>query len=285
VSFDSLEKTIRETDAVTNYEALKATKQDIENELIRVKQESSERDRRYISRIKTLENRVEELEKCSIRYRRKSYSPEEFRREVLKGVVAECQNKVDQGINDKWLKEAPQRTAAALKKDISNYPNCSPETYHAIESAAMKQADIILQDEAKWPAWFKEKVDNIINKGIRHGLDTAFNSRVDIKATEELNRRINYTWPQYIAKNVTALFQGTLREQLNRLSEPILVKCDRCGTEYELWLTPENISSLIIGQQILIKCSNLQCKSLWWWHTFPLSLGQVIYYLTTRKTV
>jgi len=172
----------------------------------------------------------------------------------------------------------------AVKKEILSYPTgCFPETRTAIESQGSKHAETILRNTYTWPQWFKTHYQQEVNLGVQNGLDKAFNDRVDQKATEETNRRTNIAWPLFVQQHITPKFQGSLRNQLLKLTETHRVWCDKCGKEYEYTPTPDEIAVLLRESRILLRCLNPACRDFIFPHIFPVSLGGIIYNLTTKN--
>ncbi len=285
MSLESVEKALRDNDAVKNHEEVLAEKKALKAEVLRQKEEARERGERHSNQVRELEEKISELLSPRIRYKKNSYTPQAFSKLVSSEIEKEHLARIKQGIEAKWAIEAPLRTREALKRELAGgLQKCSPEIRAIIEQNAAKKADAILHDRASWPQWFIDLYEAAVKQGVQRGLDSTFNSRVNEEASREIFRRVNIAWPKFLAERVTPRFQGNLISQLQRFNETIIVRCDKCGNEYLFNLTPDNIAGLIKDPHILIRCLNPSCRNLFGPHNFPLTLGYLIYYLTKNQT-
>jgi hypothetical protein len=283
MSLSDVENALKDAEALKYYDPLKVKNADLTEENIRLKTEKSETQMRHEDQITSLKNIIVEQGKQRITYMKDHYTPKDFDKLVKAKVEQEYRASINREVNERWAAEAPGMVKEATKKEILSYPkSCEPETRTAIESQGAKHADTILRNRYTWPQWFQTLYQQEVNNGIKKGLDKAFNDRVDQKATEEINRRVNYEWPKFISEKVTPRFQGTLTDQLKRLNQTIQINCDRCGTSYNLDIGPDTIAALIKEPSVGVKCPNPSCKDLLILpHIIPLTLGYVIYYITT----
>ena len=93
----------------------------------------------------------------------------------------------------------------------------------------------------------------------------------------------NILWPQYMQNYITPKFQGDIKNLLMKLSDKIRIRCDKCGMEYDFTFNPNEIAFLIKEPRMLIRCSNPVCRDFIFPHNFPVSLGDIIYNLTTKN--
>jgi hypothetical protein len=178
------------------------------------------------------------------------------------------------------------RTRDALKRELAGgLEKCSTEIRTIIEHNIAKKVDAILHNRASWPQWFTVIYEAAVQQGVQRGLDATFHNMVDEEASKEVLRRVNIAWPKFLAERVTPRFQGSLISQLQRLNETIIVRCDKCGNEYMLNLMPDNIAGLIKDPYILVRCLNPGCRDLFGPHSFPVTLGYLIFYLTKNPSM
>ena len=286
MSLSDVENAIKDAEALKYYDAQKGENAALREEVKLLKTEKSETRIRYEDRIKDLESRVAEQGSLKITYKKEHYTPKDFDKLVKAKVEQEYRASINREVNERWAAEAPSLVKEATKKEILSYPkSCNPETRTAIESQSIKQANSILQNRYTWPQWFQTHYQQEVNLGVQNGLDRAFNDRVNQKAMEEINRRVNYEWPKFILEKVTPMVRGALTDLLKRLNQTIQINCDRCGSRYNIDIGPDTIAALIKEPWIGIKCPNPSCRDLLIIsHSFPLTLGYVIYYITTLNS-
>jgi hypothetical protein len=283
LSLSDVENAIKDAEALKYYDAQKGENAALREEVKLLKTEKSETRIRYEDRIKDLESRVAEQGSLKITYKKEHYTPKDFDILVKAKVEQEHRASIDREVNERWVAEAPSLVREATKKEILSYPTgCSPETRKAIELQGSKHADTLLRSRDTWPIGFHKYYQNEVNAGVKMGLDKVFYDSVNRKATEEINRRVNYEWPKFILEKVTPIVRGALTDLLKRLNQTIQINCDKCGSRYNIDIGPDMITSLIKEPWVGIKCQNPSCKDLLIIpHSFPLTLGYVIYYITT----
>ncbi len=281
MSLSSVEKALKDSEAIKYYDSTKEEKSALEDEVISLKNQMSDKTSKYEGTIQKLEGRVAELEGLRIRFNENHYTLESFEKLVSTTVEKAYHAKIKSGVEDRWAAEAPSRVKEALKRDLSGFPwNCSPEARTAIESAGKTQAESILSNKFLWPPWFKGQVDEEVRRLVGAGLDEEFNRRVNDQASKEIARRVNYEWPKFLSEKVTPKFQGTLTDQLKMLNQTIRIYCDRCGSGYDVDVGPELMAFLIKEPSYNFRCTNASCRDWIFPHNFPLTLGYVIYYIT-----
>ena len=150
-----------------------------------------------------------------------------------------------------------------------------PETRELIDSLVRTQRDILLSNRNLWPPWFQTIYETEVQAGTERGLDAKFDQRVEDTAQGRLNVLINIEWPRYI-NNANRFFRRSLSEQLMMLQSPIKVICDRCGTNYEFILSPQDIADLIKKPFIKISCLTEGCRDFLRPHGIPISLADLI---------
>lgn len=285
MSLSDVENAIKDAEALKFYDSMKENNATLEEEGHRLKIEKSEMQTRYEDRIMELENQLAQEKGVRITYKKAHYTPKEFDRLVASRVEREHHADINRKVRERWVAEAPGLVREAVKKEILSYPSsCSPETRTTIETQAIKHAETILRNRLTWPQWFQTYYRQEVNTGVQNGLDKAFNDSVDKKAAEEIHRRVNLAWPLFVQQYITPKFQGSLAEQLMRLRGTHKVRCDKCGCEYDYTPTSEQIAVLLREPRILCRCLNPACRDLIFPHNFPVSLGDIIYNLTTNTT-
>ena len=285
MSFESVEKALRDTKAVKNYEPVLTENESLKAENQGLRQEAIEREERYSNQIRALKEENSELQSHRIRYKRDSYTPQEFSKLVSNEVEKAHMERIKKGIETKWAMEAPVRTKEALKRELSlGIDGCAPEIRAIIEQHAAKRVDAMLRDRASWPKWFIDLHEGIVRQGVQSGLDATFNSRVDEAANKEIAYRANIAWPKFIMEKVAPQFQASLISQLRKLCETIIVSCNKCGNEYQVNLTPDEISTLIKEPYLYCRCLNPSCRDLFGPHYFPITLSNFIYHLIKTQS-
>jgi hypothetical protein len=286
MSLSDVENALKDAEALKYYDPLKVKNADLTEENKRLKTEKSETRIRYEDRIKSLENIIAEKDKTRITYKKEHYTPKDFDKLVTSKLEKEYRASINKEVNERWAAEAPGMVKEATKKEILSYPkSCNPETRTVIESQGAKHAENIFRYRYTWPPWFQTIYQQEVNLGVQKGLDKAFWDNVNQRATEEINRRVNYEWPKFISEKVTPRFQGTLIDQLKRLNQTIQINCDKCGSRYNVDIGPDTIAALIKEPWVSIKCLDPSCKDLRILpHSFPLTLGYVICYITSLKS-
>ena len=283
MSLSDVEKALGNSEAIKNYEPLKLEKAASDEEVARLRREMTEMKAKYEGKIAELEGKLATHEGLRIKYNKIRYTTKSFEKLISSTVEKEYRAKINSEVEAKWEVESPRMVREAVNLDISGYPwKCSPQAKMVIESAGRNYADTILRDKLLWPPWFKGQVDEEVKWRVGKGMDEAFSQRVNDQASKEITRRVNQEWPKYISEKVSPHFVGMLTEQLKKLNQTIEVFCDRCGSGYYVDLGPDLIAALIREPRVNIRCSNPSCRDLLWPHSFPLTLGYVIYYITGR---
>jgi len=284
LSLTDVENAIRDAEALKYYDSQKEENVALREEVKKLNTEKLEARMKYEDRIKTLENIIAEQDKTRITYKKEHYSPKDFDKLVKSRVEREYRASINREVSMRWAAEAPILLREATKKEILSYPeSCGSETRKAIESQGAKHADTILRNRYAWPQWFQTLYQNEVNLGIQKGLDKAFYDNVNKNATEEINRRVSITWPLFVQQYITPKFQSNLTSQLMKLRETHKVWCNKCGNEYEITPTPDEIAVLLREPRIFYRCLNPACRDFIFPHNFPVSLGDIICNLTIKN--
>jgi hypothetical protein len=282
MSLSDVENAIKDAEALKFYDPQKKENAALREEVKLLKTEESEIRMRYEDRITSLESIIAEQGSVRITYKREHYTPEQFDKLVAARVERECRAMINKEVNERWAAEAPRLVREAAKREILSYPeSCQPETRKAIEAQGAKHAENILRYRYAWPSWFQTIYQQEVNLGVQKGLDKTFWDNVNQRTTKEITRRENIAWPLFVQQHITPKFQNCLRSQLTKLSETMKIRCDKCGMEYDYTPTPEEIAALIREPRIFYHCQNPDCRDFLFPHNFPVSLGGIIYNLTT----
>jgi len=148
---------------------------------------------------------------------------------------------------------------------------------HMFASSVLRQVETTPQSE------LVAKVVEIIQSGVKRGLDEAFNRRVEAKsdsvAQEKLRNLVNIECPNWLRANVdpkVARLERRISEDVFRvLRGPRILRCDRCGTDKLTTLTDVEIEIMMKGCIIRVKCANPQCVNATWFR-LKLTLADVI---------
>ncbi len=121
----------------------------------------------------------------------------------------------------------------------------------AIESKAGQMASEILRDKERWPSWFKEFYLKEVKAGISTGLNIEFERGVEKGATERAGKLSDLE--AKIKVNAIRALEGPWRG----------IKCDRCGVERGAFkLTEDGISDMLTMEYIELECINPHCEDL-----------------------
>lgn len=258
MSFNEIERSIRDLKDVTEAPKMREKVKELEEELSRKENrhrlEIRENEKEvYALRLvvagKNL--RIKELENIRTKYKKKSYSPKEFKALVR----AEVGEYIEKNIRDRAKKLAEKQLPHYIAVEISRYPNdCSAATRRIIEEQARFQRDTLLMNPSTWPPWFNAKVQAQVDTLTNHLIDKEFENRVNTQAWNRLNDLVNYHWPKQLTDKLTPFIQSSIRAQLLTLTTTFQFQCWKCGTPQMTTMTPNNLAIQIQKGKIVINC-------------------------------
>jgi hypothetical protein len=131
-------------------------------------------------------------------------------------------------------------------------------------------------NRSKWPEYLQNLFRSELSKGIERGLDEDFKKRVEEQVNIRFQQLIQVEWPKFIEEMITPFCQTSIKNQLGKISLPLNIWCDRCGTQIDVTLTPDDMVKLIKRRRISRRCSNPNCRFLGRPTMVSLTLGKII---------
>lgn len=156
----------------------------------------------------------------------------------------------------------------ALKKDIQRrMPNLvhkrlirvlkktswPPEIARVINTTSRQITDDILGARDQWPDWFKNYYVDEVNALVNRHLTAEFETRVQAEAEKQLELMKAGEWKEYAGYKSRALV-SSLKDLLKELQGTWGFTCDRCGCRLSIGLSATDIGLLLEGETIDITC-------------------------------
>jgi len=133
-------------------------------------------------------------------------------------------------------------------------PEWPPEIAEAIDSKARQIANSILATRDQWPDWFKSYYLEEVNASVDRHLTAEFETRVQAEAEKRLELMKAGEWKEYANSKARAL-ASSLKDLLKELQGSWLFTCDRCGQRLSIDLGPSDLGLLLGGGTIDITCT------------------------------
>ena len=284
MSFKGMEKSLRESEAITGYEALKAKSIEQEKENDRLQSELRALKESHAHEMFEMKLRQAALEKVSIQYKNKKYSLKDFDILVEREVIKKYGDNIDRDLESRWTKDSPKLIEDGVRKEVAAFPTgCSQATFNVINERAVQRRDSMLRDPGLWPQWFQDLYNRNVSDDVGAGLNATFFQKLKERVDQEVRQKLTVEWPKFVNTQIIPQFQGSLRSQLQKLNTTFIIGCDKCGQEYEVEITPDLIADLIKNPQIFRECQNPSCKDRFGRHKFPIDLGYLILCIIQRE--
>ncbi|MBA7469911.1 hypothetical protein ES707_05187 [subsurface metagenome] len=133
-------------------------------------------------------------------------------------------------------------------------PSWPPEIARVIDTAAREITDGILGARDQWPDWFKSYYLGEVNALVNQHLTAEFEERVQAEAEKRLELMKAGKWKEYAGSKARAL-ASSLKDSLKELQGTWSFTCDRCGRRLSIDLSPSDVALLLGGKTIDITCT------------------------------
>jgi DNA repair exonuclease SbcCD ATPase subunit len=133
-------------------------------------------------------------------------------------------------------------------------PEWPPEIAEVIDSKARQIGDGILAARDRWPDWFKSYYLDEVNALVSQQLNTEFEKRVQSEAEKRLELMKAGEWKEYASSKARAI-ASSLKDLLKELQGTWRFSCDRCGCRLSIDLSPSDVGLLLGGETIDITCT------------------------------
>ena len=275
--FKTLEKHVRELEALRHYSRIKQERDSLAMEVAQLKERvaalesevstknelSSQLSKRE-AEISELAGKLAETEKelASLRdFKVKlpdggELTLEEMRTQFLHAEEDEIERKVKERLL-KLGRNIRERMPGLVHKRLIQALNSTewpPEIAEVIGSKARQIADGILAEKDQWPDWFKSYYLDEVNALVSQQLNTEFEKRVQLEAEKRLELMKAGEWKEYTNSKARAL-ASSLKDLLKELQSPWLFTCDRCDQRLSIDLGPPDLGLLLGGGTIDITCT------------------------------
>ena len=312
MSLDKIDQYIMELQAIKDYDNVREEKADalkkvemLENQL------SAEKDK-----VQTLSNEVEELrrkqrekeeETKSSRQTLKVKDDEtrkiiqeanDFKKRIaeLEGLEAMVEGKTLSDAETSFLKakeEEVSRKADALfqkmkldwqrSSKLGEVRNDAIRLLKLIIGSIGKAKRVLVQKEVTDSGIYRDVVE-FLNSEVQRRIDDEFKRRVEsaseYKANEKLEALKSVEWPAWYKMNVEPKIgelESMIRTQILDLMVGIWnIRCDKCGTEQSMQLSPFGIEKLLSEGKILFECFEPGCKDMFGRHCIMVQLRSLI---------
>ena len=129
-----------------------------------------------------------------------------------------------------------------------------------------------------------KKIADIMDDGIKKGIDTEFTRRVNSDAEKKAQTRLKELqsgeWPRWLKTHVepTAelLRSRIITNAIEALKGPWLSTCNKCNNETQVEFTPEQMENFLRTGQYFFPCPNQNCKDLLGRHMIRGTLSNLI---------
>jgi len=133
-------------------------------------------------------------------------------------------------------------------------PSWPPEIARVIDTAAREITDGILGARDQWPDWFKSYYLDEVNALVNQHLTAEFEKRVQAEAEKRLELMKAGEWKEYAGSKARAI-ASSLKDLLKELQGTWWFTCDRCGHRLSVDLSPSDVGLLLGGKTIDIACT------------------------------
>ncbi|TET37865.1 MAG: hypothetical protein E3J65_06085 [Dehalococcoidia bacterium] len=277
---EHIERYIEELEAIRNYP-----------KVVKERDKLSERVAALEASLKSLSEELARYKELKVRLAGAGeISLDEARRDSLRVMDAEIEKRGGErfeALKREYETKMPHLVYQRLL-EILKAPARPAEIVTIIRAEAEKKANGILYHSENWPDRFKEYYQKEMEAGVKSGLDSEFNRRVEgsaeVKARQRLSALVNAVWPAWFSENIqpriAELERKANENAFQLLKGPWTFVCDRCGTTSNDELTAFGVEELVRKGQVQVECDNPACedRSLFSTgrHRFKVSLHELI---------
>jgi len=295
LSFEKVDQYIRELEAVKNYERVKAENASL---TARVKELESRlaseagRVEELLQKVKELED-VVEARNDEIESLRKELSVRDGRIKGLEDEVERLNSRVKELeelkvlAEGKTLKEAEEAFLKAVESEVRER---AQELLNQLKSEweGKEKPREVLNEALKWlkhvidqlskqgprnfakevaDSGLPEKVEEVIKSGVGRRINEEFVRRVEEesskKALQKLEELKTVELPRWyksvVEPRIRQLESAIQSNVMKTLEGSWIITCDKCGTKFQIQLTPEWVEELLRTGNIMIECPNPNC--------------------------
>ena len=187
---------------------------------------------------------------------RAEFTLDEMRVQFLHAEEDEVERKVKERL--RTLKKNIRRRMPNLVHkrliQVLESPSWPPEIARVIDTAAREITDGILGARDQWPDWFKNYCVDEVNALVNHHLTAEFEKRVQAEAEKRLELMKAGEWKEYAGSKASVL-ASSLKDSLKELQGTWSFTCNRCGRRLSVDLSPSDVALLLGGKTIDIACT------------------------------
>ncbi len=275
--FKTLEKHIKELEALRRYPRVKQEKDSLAIEVAQLKEKvgvlesevsthsklSSQLSKREIE-INELAGKLAEAAKelaslKSFKVKlpdRAELALDEMRVQFLRAEEDEIEKKVKERLRA-LRKDMQKRMPGLVHKrliQVLKSLNWPPEIARVMNTTARQIADDILGARDQWPDWFKNYYIDEANASVNRHLTAEFETRVQAEAEKQLELMKAGEWQEYASSKARAL-AFSLKDLLKELQGTWWFSCDKCGRRLPIGLNLLDLGLLLRGEAIDITCT------------------------------
>ena len=275
--FKTLEKHIKELEALRHYPRVKKERDSLAMEVVQLKEKvaalesevstknglSSQLSKReaeineLTGKLAEAENELASLRDFKVRLPDDAeLTLDEMRARFLHAEEGEIKRKVKERLL-KLGKNIRRRMPDLVHKrliQVLESPSWPPEIVRVIDTTARQIADGIMGARDQWPDWFKSYYLEEVNLLLSQQLTAEFERRVQAEAEKLLELIKAGKWEEYASSKVRVI-ASSLKDLLKELQGTWWFTCDRCGRRLSIDLSLSDLGLLLGGETIDIACT------------------------------
>lgn len=259
MSMEAVERYIQDLEAINNY-----------GRVVKERDELSEKAATLEARLKRTSDELAGLKEFKVQLGESGeISLDEARQDFLRAMDMEIEKRTGErfeALKQEYEAKMPQVVYQRLVEILKG--QAWPLEIAAVISAEVaKSVNRILYHSENWPDKFKVYYREEVGVGVKSGLDSEFERRVEeaakAKAQQRLRELKNEEWPKWFSANIepriAELERKVSENAFQLLKGPWTFVCDQCDTTFSDQLTGAEIEALLTKGQIQIECINPAC--------------------------
>lgn len=135
MSFRDVEKSLSDIRKTSDIDGCYERNRQLESEVEELRTKNVDLGNQFRHFLDLKNDVISEYRRLEIMYNRKRYSLKQFDALVQRKVMEECQEKIQEGIEERWERYSPIMKEIAVLTEIRKYPNdCKPSVRRTLDS-------------------------------------------------------------------------------------------------------------------------------------------------------
>ncbi len=288
MSMETIEKYIRELEAIKNYDKVVKERDELSRKVAAL-EAGLKSTSQELAGYKELKVRLVDGGETSL---------DEARRDFLTAMDTEIERRGGERFEALKREHEGEMPRLVYKRlvEILKAPARPGEIAAIIRAEVEKRVNGILYHSQNWPDRFKQYYQKELEAGIKSGLDSEFERRVEegaeTRARERLGELVSAAWPGWFSANIepriTELEREINENTLQLLKGPWIFTCDQCCATFSDELTAFGVEELLTKGQVQIECIDPACEDRSWFsshrHRFQVSLHDLVEVYIRRES-